>query len=805
MNILNLMRKLFFLTLFVFQVTLFTKEVLAHPIDEIGDIRTYDQKQILEIKKGEARLTIDLTFYALDKVKVWESIDRNRDRQLSVDEKNEWMRKGQEASFLEINEDKVSFEAITLNFPDYFTFFSEKPANVKIVFLVKKEINSNQKIIYNYLGKDKKLSEIEFSVKGVSDLRVNSLNKESDNQISFSVEEGKGSESVLAFSSSSKIDDFLNKYIKSQNLPLKLVIFALFTSFILGALHALTPGHGKTIVASYLVGEKGTIIHAINLGLIVTVTHTASVFILGLVALFLTEYFVPSAVIRGLSFTSGLLVLIFGLVLFIQRMSKLVKKHSHSEEHEHKIRDLSWKNLLALGVSGGIVPCIDALAILIVAISIQKIAFGLSILIAFSLGLASALILAGIIAVSVKNTILSKFSKLHAYEHILGIASAVVVTFLGLVLVLNSVKDVYAGGTFASNIFVQTVQTESRAVIIYDGKREVLFDSVTFNINPVIAWNFAWIIAVPGKPKVDFVLDDILTRLEVASEKKLFKNSLLKKLIYFDVDEEKVLPESLYTRSLDFINYQIFAPENSVAELEKHLSDFGYYIPKDGNRLINDYHEKGWYFIVAEINANHLQMDASESLTVPGAHTYPLKIEFDTDRIIYPLKLAKIQPDYDSKSVSLSYEYNLTSEQVLGVKDERVDDMLSYQSKNEYPRLPYDYGYQKIELFVVSDHKVESENFVTTYANWIDSSSIDFTALTKDKYFELPKKRMFLTRLFAFKPMIQLEDIYLKNASDNRRVNPLISTKENLVRIFTALAVLLIVGYFIRRRVFRNE
>src|SRR3990170_3689183 len=389
MNILNLMRKLFFLTLFVFQVTLFTKEVLAHPIYEIGDIRTYDQKQILEIKKGEARLTIDLTFYALDKVKVWESIDRNRDRQLSVDEKNEWMRKGQEASFLEINEDKVSFE-------------------------------------------------------GVSDLRVNSLNKESDNQISFSVEEGKGSESVLAFSSSSKIDDFLNKYIKSQNLPLKLVIFALFTSFILGALHALTPGHGKTIVASYLVGEKGTIIHAINLGLIVTVTHTASVFILGLVALFLTEYFVPSAVIRGLSFTSGLLVLIFGLVLFIQRMSKLVKKHSHSEEHEHKIRDLSWKNLLALGVSGGIVPCIDALAILIVAISIQKIAFGLSILIAFSLGLASALILAGIIAVSVKNTILSKFSKLHAYEHILGIASAVVVTFLGLALVLNSVKDVYA-------------------------------------------------------------------------------------------------------------------------------------------------------------------------------------------------------------------------------------------------------------------------------------------------------------------------------------------------------------------------
>ncbi|OGM62317.1 hypothetical protein A2961_02280 [Candidatus Woesebacteria bacterium RIFCSPLOWO2_01_FULL_39_21] len=62
MDILNLMRKLFFLTLFVFQVTLFTKEVLAHPIDEIGDIRTYDQKQILEIKKGEARLTIDLIF-----------------------------------------------------------------------------------------------------------------------------------------------------------------------------------------------------------------------------------------------------------------------------------------------------------------------------------------------------------------------------------------------------------------------------------------------------------------------------------------------------------------------------------------------------------------------------------------------------------------------------------------------------------------------------------------------------------------------------------------------------------------------
>ena len=91
-------------------------------------------------------------------------------------------------------------------------------------------------------------------------------------------------------------------------LTLSALLATLGTAFALGALHALTPGHGKTLVAAYLVGSRGTVGQAVLLGIVVTVTHTLSVFLLGIACLFAFQYVVPEKVIPWLGFFSGLLV-----------------------------------------------------------------------------------------------------------------------------------------------------------------------------------------------------------------------------------------------------------------------------------------------------------------------------------------------------------------------------------------------------------------------------------------------------------------------------------------------------------------
>ncbi|MBI3443254.1 sulfite exporter TauE/SafE family protein [Candidatus Woesebacteria bacterium] len=417
------------------------RHIFAHPIDEIGDIRTYDQKQTIEVGKDKTNLIIDLTFYPLDKIKIWESIDKNRDREISNEEKTEWMKKGQEASWLEINSQRFNLLANSLTFPSYYDFFSSKPADVRIDFLASRQGTINQNLIYHYQGKDKKLEEIEFVARGIEGLKVTNLVKIDSDSVSFTASPGLQSEgAILGLKTGSRLDEFLSKYVKANDIPLNLKIFALFVAFTLGALHALTPGHGKAIVAGYLVGSRGTPLHALNLGLIITITHTAVVFLLGFVALVLTEYFVPSQIIKPLTYLSGFLVFAFGLFLLFQRCRKLFRPHSHEHSHDHDHRkdlDISWKNLLPLGISGGIVPCIDALAILIVAISLQKILFGLVLLSAFSLGLATALVGAGLITVLAKETVTKRFGSLINLEPQLSVLSAIIVTILGFAMIIK--------------------------------------------------------------------------------------------------------------------------------------------------------------------------------------------------------------------------------------------------------------------------------------------------------------------------------------------------------------------------------
>ena len=224
------------------------------------------------------------------------------------------------------------------------------------------------------------------------------------------------------------------------------IALALAGAFVWGALHAFSPGHGKTIVAAYLVGSRATARHALFLGLTTTITHTTGVFTLGVITLLASRYIVPDQLYPWLETTSGLLLIVLGLSLFIGRLRRARMPvndhdHIHSPDHNHEHghvhhhhgdedqphthshlppgadrAPVTWRSLLALGISGGLLPCPSALVVMLGAIALNRLVFGLTLIVVFSMGLAGALTAIGIVTVRAKNLL----ERLNDHSRILG-------------------------------------------------------------------------------------------------------------------------------------------------------------------------------------------------------------------------------------------------------------------------------------------------------------------------------------------------------------------------------------------------
>ncbi|MCI0550717.1 MAG: sulfite exporter TauE/SafE family protein [Anaerolineae bacterium] len=295
-------------------------------------------------------------------------------------------------------------------------------------------------------------------------------------------------------------NDEFTRLILMEEITLSTLLLALGISFAWGAMHAMTPGHGKTIVGAYLVGSRGTLKHAVYLGLTTTITHTLGVFILGLITLFAAQYIVPEKLYPWMSLLSGLFVVVIGINLFAERFRssglaglilafktnfagapkyvlsgasnlnqssrdhKYVLQtssqdhthshgnshpHSHSHgEHSHDDRDhyhkppaeITWRNLLALGISGGLIPCPSALVVLLGAIALNKIGFGLILVLAFSLGLAGALTAIGMMFIYA-GKLFERFPSRGGIIGILPVISAFLVSLIGLGIVIKAAME----------------------------------------------------------------------------------------------------------------------------------------------------------------------------------------------------------------------------------------------------------------------------------------------------------------------------------------------------------------------------
>jgi ABC-type nickel/cobalt efflux system permease component RcnA len=319
--------------------------------------------------------------------------------------------------------------------------------------------------------------------------------------------------------------------ISAPHVPLHLAVLALLAAILLGAMHALSPGHGKAIVGAYLIGSRGTARHAAFLGLTVTVTHTLVVFALGLATLLASRFVMPERLLPALSLISGLLVLGMGLVLLRQRWPAalaawsqarapatamrggsglalatasaghhhpVMHRHAHGHDHVHvhghgdhgdahghsheyghdhghdhshgRAHDhghdhahahlsaepdllvhshggrshshlppgtsgeaVTWRGLLALGISGGLLPCPSAMVLLLAAVALNKTLFGLALVLAFSLGLAATLTAVGVAFLYARERLRGRLGSAR-WMTVVPALSAAAVTVLGAVL-----------------------------------------------------------------------------------------------------------------------------------------------------------------------------------------------------------------------------------------------------------------------------------------------------------------------------------------------------------------------------------
>jgi nickel/cobalt exporter len=217
----------------------------------------------------------------------------------------------------------------------------------------------------------------------------------------------------------------------------------LLAAFGWGAVHALSPGHGKAMVAAYLVGTRGTPRQAVALGATVTVTHTAGVALLGVVALTLSQYVLPEDLYPWLNLVSGLLVVGVGVGVLRARLARRRRQRHHHDHHHHHLPSerLSARGLVAMGASAGLIPCPSALVVLLGAVAQHQIALGLLLIVAFSAGLAATLTALGL-AVVWSSRAAGRFPVPGRALAALPTASAVAIVGIGVMLTLQALPQI---------------------------------------------------------------------------------------------------------------------------------------------------------------------------------------------------------------------------------------------------------------------------------------------------------------------------------------------------------------------------
>jgi nickel/cobalt transporter (NicO) family protein len=237
--------------------------------------------------------------------------------------------------------------------------------------------------------------------------------------------------------------------LEQGDLSLGVLLLSLVIAAFWGAAHALTPGHGKALVAAYLVGTRGTPRHALLLGGTVTIAHTAGVFALGFVTLALSQFILPEQLYPWLTLVSGLLVVVVGAGVLHQRLRSHSEQHEHGHHHHDQVGShhhhhddrLTSKGILGVGAAAGLLPCPSALVVLLSAIALHRVGLGLALIVAFSIGLAGTITGIGLVAVLARRTF-GRLSLNGPVVRALPAVSAAVILAVGVVITARAIPGV---------------------------------------------------------------------------------------------------------------------------------------------------------------------------------------------------------------------------------------------------------------------------------------------------------------------------------------------------------------------------
>jgi ABC-type nickel/cobalt efflux system permease component RcnA len=186
------------------------------------------------------------------------------------------------------------------------------------------------------------------------------------------------------------------------------VLLTILAAFALGALHAVEPGHGKALLAFTLVGSRATSKQALVLAGSLTIAHTIGVFVLGAVLFFATG-FVSESIYPWITLLSGAVIAIIGartLARFVRGRAHASDGHYHDHSHDHHHGDasghghshaipgsepLNFGSAVWAAMSGGIAPCPAAIVVLLAALRLHHLPYGMLLIVVFSMGLAGVL------------------------------------------------------------------------------------------------------------------------------------------------------------------------------------------------------------------------------------------------------------------------------------------------------------------------------------------------------------------------------------------------------------------------------
>jgi ABC-type nickel/cobalt efflux system permease component RcnA len=244
------------------------------------------------------------------------------------------------------------------------------------------------------------------------------------------------------------------------------LLLSLAAAAVLGAGHALTPGHGKTLMAAYLVGTRGSARHALGLGAAVSLSHTIGILVLATVVVAAADVVAPDVIVRWAPVVAAISIVLIGgwmLVGEIRRRRSTaqphdhdhgeVHDHDHDHDHDHghphphvhaAASTITWRSLFLLGLAGGLIPSTSALLILLGAIAAGRPAFGLVLVVAFGLGMAAVMSGIGLVLVTARDRVdrVQAGTGLARVREAVPLLASVVVLGFGVVLTAQALSAV---------------------------------------------------------------------------------------------------------------------------------------------------------------------------------------------------------------------------------------------------------------------------------------------------------------------------------------------------------------------------